>query len=118
MYVLVSNDAYAHLHEEKERFHKIIIADTDEMCRKGALVSTIVRATHAAALHEDMYLCLSILRTHVLTYKQDIGTWFEGVLRDLEEVGGGATPRPGVLRKRGICGKDVWTKFNLLQFDV
>ncbi len=78
------------------------------------MVSTIVRATHAAALHEDMYFRLIILRPHTLTYKQDIGTWFEGVLRDLEAVGDGVTPGAGVLRKRGICGKDAWTKFNLL----
>ncbi len=55
---------------------------------------------------------LSILSGHASTYKQDMGTWFEDVLLELEATGGGPTPRGRVLRKRGISTAGAWKKFN------
>ena len=79
---------------------------------KGHSVSVISRAAHAATLHEVMYLRLSILSPHASTYKQDIGTWFEGVLRDIESVGNGPIARAGALRKQGICAHRARMRFN------
>ena len=41
-----------------------------------------------------------------------MGTWFEGVLLDVEAVGGGPTPRVRVLRKRGISTRGELNTFN------
>ena len=63
-------------------------AEATSHAQKGRISSGIAKAARAASLHEAMYLRLSILRGHESTYKQDMGTWFEGVLLDLVSVGG------------------------------
>ena len=87
-------------------------AEATSHAQKGRISSGIAKAARAASLHEAMYLRLSILRGHESTYKQDMGTWFEGVLLDLEAVEGAPAPRAGVLRKGGVSTRAAWIKFN------